>query len=103
MEAKRTEGAIADVFINLRRKVVDAGDAEGCEAGRQAGKFKHPQSATQYPRLQHWHIKQNDDKLNDDEGMWAGFPILPELSHPLSRKELTIKQPLFWPRSEDEN
>ena len=100
MEAKKTEGAIAGVFIILEEKWWTP---EMWKVAKQAGKFKHPHSATQYPRLQHWHIKQNDDKLNDDEAMWAGFPILPELSHPLSGKELAIKQPLFWHRSEDEN
>ena len=92
---QRTKGAIAGVFITLEE---DHWTRDMDKVAKQAGKFKHPQSATKYPRLQHWHIKQNDDKLNDDEAMWAGFPILPELSHPLSGKELTIKQPLFWHR-----
>ena len=99
MEAKKTEGAIAGVFITLEK---EHRTRDMDKVAKQAGKFKHPHSATQYPRLQHWHIKQNDDKLND-EAMWAGFPILPELSHPLSGEELAIKQPLFWHRTEDEN
>ena len=99
MEAKKTEGAIAGVFIILEEKWWTP---EMWKVARQAGKFKHPQSATEYPRLQHWHIGQNDLKLKKAT-MWAGFPILPELSHPLSGKELAIKQPLFWHRSEDEN
>ena len=100
MKAKKTEGAIAGVFITLEEKWWTP---EMRKVARQAGKFKHHQSATQYPRLQHSHIKQNDDKLQDGDAMWAGFLVLPELSHPLSGKELAIKQPLFWHRSEDEN
>ena len=79
---------------------MDTGDVEGCEASEQV---QASAVSDQYPRLQRWHIKQKDDKLNDDEAMWAGFPILPELPHPLSGKELAINQPLFWHRSEDEN
>lgn len=100
MKAKKTEGAIAGVFVTLEE---DHRTRDMDKVAKQADKFKHPQSATQYPRLQHWHIKQNNDKLQDGDAMWADFPVLPESSHPLSGKELTIKQSLFSHRSEDEN
>ena len=90
-----TKGAVAGVSITLEKSWWTE---EMRAIAHRQGTFQHPQSATQYPRLQHWHIKQNGDKLNDDEAMWAGFPILPELSNPLSGKELTIKQPTFWKR-----
>ena len=61
------------------------------------GTFKQKHSATEYPRLQHWHIKQNDLKLNKAT-MWKGFPFLPELANSLSGKELIIEQPTFWHR-----
>lgn len=93
MKAKKTEGAIAGVFITLEEKWWTL---EMRKVVRQAGKFKHHQSATQYPRLQHWYIKQNDDKLQDSDAMWEGFPIFPELSHPLSGKEPAIKSNLYF-------
>lgn len=54
MKAKKTEGAIAGVFITLEK---EHRTRDMDKVAKQAGKFKHPQSATQYRRLQHWHIK----------------------------------------------
>ena len=46
MEAKKTEGAIAGVFIILEEKWWTP---EMWKVARQAGKFEHPQSATNIP------------------------------------------------------
>ena len=89
-----TEGAIAGVFITLEEYHWKKGMQKIAD---QLGTFKHERSATEYPRLQHWHIGQNDLKLKKTT-MWKGFPILPELSNPLSGKELIIEQPTFWHR-----
>ncbi len=96
MEAKKAEGIVAGMFITLEEKWWTP---EMRRIARQAGKFKHPQSVTQYPSLQHWHIKQHDDKLQDGDAMWAGLPILPELANLLSGKERIIEQPTFWHRT----
>ena len=51
----RMRGAIAGVFITLEK---EHWTREMRVVANQAGKFKHPHSATKYPRLQHWHIKK---------------------------------------------
>ena len=90
----RTSHVIAGVFITLEK---ERWTPEMKKIADRLGTFKQKHSATEYPRLQHRPIGQNDLKLKKAT-MWAGFPNLPELSNPLSGKELIVEQPTFWHR-----
>lgn len=72
------------------------------KVAREAGKFKHPHSARQFLRLQHWHFKRADLRARE-EMLFQGLPNLPALLG-LNKKPLIPKQADFayWKRTEEE-
>ncbi len=92
---------ICGVFITVEEKHWGRGMKK---IAREMGKFKHPDSAIQYPRLQHWWIKKADLRARE-ETMFQGLPDLPEIAHPGTGKPLIPRQSDFayWKPTEEEN
>lgn len=100
-ETIRSEGAIAGVFITVEKEHWTPAMKK---VAKEAGKFKHPHSSTEYPRLQHWHIKRADLRARE-ETMFQGLPDLPEIAHPGTGKPLIPRQSDFdyWKPTKEEN
>ena len=97
---EKTEEAICGVFITVEKEHWGSGMKK---IAREMGKWKHPDSAVQYPRLQHWWIKKADLRARE-ETMFEGLPDLPDLMG-LDKKALIPKQSDFayWKHTEEEN
>ncbi len=83
-EIKTRSEVAAGVFITLHQ---DSWTTEMQKVADSLGVFKtNPNSAEEFPILQHWHVRQRYNKK------FNLTPRLPEIGHPIDGKELPVKR-----------